>query len=112
MVAGRYRLETVLGRGGMAIVCRAFDERERCTVALKRLLASLDERHQSQQIELFAREYRTLAQLSHPSVIHVYEYGVDEAGPYYTMELLGGSDLAKLAPLPWREGSYAYCHGP
>ena len=102
MVDGRYRLEAVLGRGGMAIVCRAFDEVEEKTVALKQLLPTSNELQRSQQIELFAREYRTLAQLSHPSVIRVFAYGVDESGPYYTMELLGGSDLATLAPVSWR----------
>src|SRR4029077_14775381 len=52
--------------------------------------------------DLFAREYRTLAQLSHPSVIQVYAFGQSELGPFYTMEFLQGSDLDPLAPLPWR----------
>jgi len=39
------------------------------------------------------REYHTLEQLRHPRIIEVYDYGVDELGPYYTMELLDGADL-------------------
>ena len=39
---------------------------------------------------LFEREYHTLAQLTHPRIIEVYDYGLTDAGPYYTMELLDG----------------------
>ena len=44
-------------------------------------------------VALFEREYHTLAQLAHPRIIEVYDYGIDDAGPYYTMELLDGGDL-------------------
>ncbi|HMI91669.1 MAG TPA: hypothetical protein VK509_09925 [Polyangiales bacterium] len=50
---------------------------------------------------LFQREYHTLAELAHPNIIEVYDYGVDAGGPDYTMELLAGSDLQQLAPQPW-----------
>ena len=49
-------------------------------------------------VALFEREFHALAQLSHPRVIEVYDYGVDETGPYYTMELLDGGDLRARAP--------------
>ena len=52
---------------------------------------------------LFEREYHTLVRLKHPRIIEVYDYGLTEHGPYYTMELLDGSDLQQLAPLPYRE---------
>src|SRR5205085_1731189 len=53
---------------------------------------------------LFEREFHTLAQLQHPHVIAVYDYGLtSDAQPYYTMELLDGGDLVARAPLPWRE---------
>jgi type II secretory pathway predicted ATPase ExeA len=51
----------------------------------------------------FEREYHTLAQLDHPGVIKVYDYGVDDEGAYYTMELLQGEDLRKRDIMPWRE---------
>ena len=49
-------------------------------------------------VALFEREFHALAQLSHPRVIEVYDYGVDETGPYYTMELLDGGDLRAPSP--------------
>jgi hypothetical protein len=49
----------------------------------------------------FEREYALLAQLAHPRIIEVYDYGVDERSAYYTMELLEGADMAELAPLPY-----------
>jgi len=51
---------------------------------------------------LFEREFHLLAQLSHPRVIEVYDYGIEDGRPYYTMELLDGGDLRELSPLPWR----------
>src|SRR5262249_28078912 len=53
-------------------------------------------------VELFEREYHTLAQLAHPHIVRVYDYGIDTEGPFYTMELVDGGDLQQLAPLPWR----------
>ena len=50
---------------------------------------------------MFEREFHTLAGLKHPRIIEVYDYGVDERGAYYTMELLDGRDLRELAPLPY-----------
>jgi Protein kinase domain/AAA ATPase domain len=96
-VAGRYRIEAELGRGGVGAVYRALDEGSGQTVALK-LLTRTDARLAA----LFEREYETLAKLDHPRVISVYDYGIAENGQrYYTMELLGGQDLSALAPLPW-----------
>jgi hypothetical protein len=100
-VAGRYRIEGELARGGMAVVYRAHDEVEGRAVVLKRLRPELRER--SDVAQLFQREYHTLAQIRHPRIIEVYEYGVDQGGPYYTMELLDGQDLRELAPVPWAD---------
>ena len=101
-VGGRYRIEGVLGRGGMGTVFRAFDETDKREIALKRLTTGGD-RSAKHRVEMFSREYRTLAQLAHPSVIRVHEYGIADEGPYYTMELLAGSDLHALAPVGWRQ---------
>jgi tRNA A-37 threonylcarbamoyl transferase component Bud32 len=100
-VAGRYRIEGELARGGMAVVYRAHDEVEGRDVVLKRLRPELRDR--SDVAQLFQREYHTLAQIRHPRIIEVYEYGVDQGGPYYTMELLDGQDLRELAPVPWAD---------
>jgi hypothetical protein len=44
-----------------------------------------------------------LAGIDHPRILRVFEYGVDEVGPYYTMELVAGEDLHKRAPIDYRE---------
>ena len=94
---GRYRVESELARGAMGAVYRAFDTVTLREVALKRSL-STDPR----SLRMFEREYHTLVGLKHPRIIEVYDYGVDEAGAYYTMELLQGRDLGALAPLDYR----------
>jgi hypothetical protein len=103
VIGGRYRVQDVLGRGGAAVVYRVSDTVSGRDVALKRLVLSDDARLAKETSGLFEREFHTLAQLSHPSVIEVYDYGVDDAVPYYTMELLEGSDLREQSPMPWRE---------
>src|SRR5688572_9225906 len=99
----RYRVIAKLARGGLGTIYRAHDEVTGREVALKRLRTdSVAERHHQRVAIAFEREYFTLAQIAHPRVIQVYDYGVDAEGPYYTMELLGGTDLREKAPLPWR----------
>jgi tetratricopeptide (TPR) repeat protein len=100
-VAGRYAVEAELARGGMGRVYRARDLSTGAQVALKRLRGGA--RANSALLGLFEREYRTLRGLKHPRIIDVYEYGVDRGGAYYTMELLAGTDLAKLAPQPYQQ---------
>jgi serine/threonine-protein kinase len=103
--AGRYRVLGLLGEGGMGVVERVHDLVEDREVAQKRVLvhgnASPD--IQAQLIARLQREYYTLAELSHPNIIRVHDFGIDERGPYYTMELLEGGDLRRAAPMPWRE---------
>jgi serine/threonine protein kinase/tetratricopeptide (TPR) repeat protein len=124
VVAGRYRIESLLGRGGVGSVYRAFDTARAEAVALKRLelpavagsasttLGRTTQyteddlrrsmRRRGQLLSLFQREYQTLAQLAHPRIIEVYDYGLLEGRPYYTMQLLEGSDLGALGRVPWR----------
>jgi serine/threonine-protein kinase len=54
-------------------------------------------------VEAFEREYRVLSTLDHPRIIRVFDYGVDELGPYYTMELLAGRDMRKASPMAYRD---------
>ena len=90
-IAERYRIEQELGRGGMARVVRAIDERSGQAVALKQLLAVAEP--SATLRAMFEREYRTLATLSHPHIVRAFDYGFDGDGtPYYTMELLEGVD--------------------
>ncbi len=99
LAGGRYRIERTLGAGGMGAVYQVLDESTGQRLALKRLHPNCTTKH----AELFEREYQTLASLRHPRIVRVFEYGVDEAGAFYTMELLEGSDLSGRAPMAWRE---------
>jgi tetratricopeptide (TPR) repeat protein/tRNA A-37 threonylcarbamoyl transferase component Bud32 len=87
----------------MAIVQRVLDTETGRYVALKRLRASGTGSNRERIVRLFEREYLTLAQLAHPRVVEVYDYGHDSEGPYYTMELLDGGDLHGLAPVAWQK---------
>ena len=71
-------------------------------MAIKRLRTGEQKHRDEPATAHFEREYHTLVDLAHPSIIEVYDYGIDHEGPYYTMELLEGEDLRSLAPLPWQ----------
>jgi tetratricopeptide (TPR) repeat protein len=86
----------------MATVYEVLDVATDKRVALKRLHVQPDARKRRRTVELFEREFYTLSHLAHPRVVEAYDYGVDEIGPFYTMELLDGGELQQLAPLPWK----------
>ncbi|HMI91268.1 MAG TPA: serine/threonine protein kinase, partial [Polyangiales bacterium] len=88
-IAGRYVLEEELARGGMGRVYLARDLSSGTQLALKRLHGGGGPRLALQG--LFEREFQTLRSLKHPRIIRVYDYGVDQGGAYYTMELLPGT---------------------
>ncbi|MEU8798235.1 Stk1 family PASTA domain-containing Ser/Thr kinase [Spirillospora sp. NPDC048819] len=98
LLGGRYELETVIGRGGMAEVYRARDLRLDRIVAVKTLRSDLarDPTFQAR----FRREAQSAASLNHPSVIAVYDTGEDMIGdtsiPYIVMEYVDGSTLRDL----------------
>lgn len=94
VVAGRYRLGGVVGRGGMAEVRTAEDLRLGRSVAVKLLRTDLAE--QDGVRERFEDEARAAARLSHPNVVAVFDTGEHEGIPYIVMELLPGSSLADL----------------
>ncbi|MBZ4417064.1 serine/threonine-protein kinase [Myxococcus sp. RHSTA-1-4] len=90
-VIGPYRVLETLGSGGAGTVYRALDRRTNDEVALKLLSGgpALDAR----AARRLAREFETLADLSHPNVVKVFESGVHEGVPYLTMELIEGLTL-------------------
>ncbi|HEX4447824.1 MAG TPA: protein kinase [Polyangiaceae bacterium] len=108
-IGARYQVDGLLGRGGMATVYRVTDATTARRVALKQLALPHEPARRGEMVALFEREFHALAQLSHPRVIEVYDYGVGEMGPYYTMELLDGGDLRARAPLPWRQACTLLC---
>jgi eukaryotic-like serine/threonine-protein kinase len=91
LVAGRYRLERILGTGGMASVWLARDDRLGRAVAVKFLSDSLA--HDDSYLSRFRREARLAAGLSHPNLVKVYDFGEDER-PYLVMEYVEGGTLA------------------
>src|SRR5215207_941224 len=91
LVEGRYRLERILGTGGMASVWLARDERLGRPVAVKLLSDSLA--HDESYLSRFRREARLAAGLSHPNLVKVYDFGEDER-PYLVMEYVEGGTLA------------------
>jgi tetratricopeptide (TPR) repeat protein/tRNA A-37 threonylcarbamoyl transferase component Bud32 len=107
-IGGRYVVEDALGRGGMAAVYRVRDAKTGQRLALKRAWARDPVRARKRRA-LLEREFHTLAQLRHPRIIEVYDFGVDDDGPYYTMELLDGADLDKAGQLPWRKACALMC---
>ncbi|HMJ16710.1 MAG TPA: protein kinase, partial [Polyangiaceae bacterium] len=84
-----------------AAVYEAFDETRGLAVAIKRLRP--EGLHFQHAAPLFRQEYTTLAELAHPGIVRVYDYGLDEGVPYFVMELISGDSLRHLAPLAWRE---------
>ncbi|MBI3268778.1 MAG: protein kinase [Planctomycetes bacterium] len=88
---GRYRLESLLGRGGMGAVYRAFDPQLRRAVALKVMLGT--EAYTEEARQRFQREVRLAGRLHHPNIVPVYEAGEIDGKLYYTMELVAGEGL-------------------
>jgi serine/threonine-protein kinase len=94
LIAGRYRIIALLGRGGMGEVYRATDLTLGQSVALKFLpeQAAKDLR----LLERFHGEVRVARQVSHPNVCRVYDIGQAEGMPFISMEYIDGEDLASL----------------
>ncbi len=89
---GRYRLERIIGTGGMAIVWCATDQRLGRRVAIKVMADTLAA--DPAYVERFAREARTAAGLSHPHLVSVYDYAASASRPFLVMQLVEGGTLA------------------
>ena len=90
-LANRYRIEKPIGEGGMGMVFAAVDETLERRVAVKVIK---DQLHHGEGIARFQREARMAASLSHPHIVTVHDFGIDEMGsPYLVMELLEGRSL-------------------
>ena len=92
---GRYHLEDLLGRGGMAEVYRATDVELGRTVAIKKILPALAS--QPKFLERFLREARVVAALEHPNILPVYDFGEHDGTPYLVMPYVEGGSLARRA---------------
>ncbi|GAA3126129.1 serine/threonine-protein kinase [Streptomyces rectiviolaceus] len=109
VIAGRYRLDVRLGRGGMGVVWQATDQFLGRRVAVKELVLddTLSDSDAMQQSERTLREARAAAQLRHPHIIVVHDVVVQSDHPYIVMELIEGGSLAgrisRSGPMSARE---------
>ncbi|MET0764721.1 MAG: Hsp70 family protein [Blastococcus sp.] len=92
-IAG-YRIESLIGRGGMAVVYRAEDTRLGRKVALKVLTPQLADSEQFRQ--RFIRESRLAASLDHPNIVPIYEAGEADGQLFIAMRYVVGRDLKGL----------------
>ncbi|MEV7343158.1 serine/threonine-protein kinase [Streptomyces sp. NPDC093544] len=97
VIAGRYRLEERIGRGGMGVVWRATDQLLGREVAVKEIAldTTLSADEARQQRDRTLREARAVAQLRHPHIIVVHDVVEDDERPYIVMELIEGGSLAE-----------------
>ena len=99
---GRYLIDRPIARGGMSTVYRCLDTRLDREVAAK----VMNERyvHDELFLDRFAREARAMAQLSHPNLVNVYDFGADGVDVFLIMELITGGTLRELlaerGPMP------------
>ncbi len=102
VLGGRYHLAELVGQGGMATIYRARDTKLGREVAIKVLRGEYGS--DVSFLARFQREAQAAAQLNHPNVVAVFDYGQDPVGPYIVMELVTGGDLAgalrERGPLP------------
>ncbi len=91
VVAGKYRLESPLARGGMGEIWTGRHITLDMRVAVK--LMDATQRETAEGWTRFEREARVIAQIKSPHVVQIYDYGVEIDTPYLVMELLQGEDL-------------------
>ena len=107
LLAGRYALSEVLGRGGMGVVWRATDLKLDRPVAVKEVTFALHLSDEERRLlrERTMREARTAARLDHPSVTSVYDVVEEDGRPWLVMEHVESCSLQQVldgqGPLPW-----------
>lgn len=106
LLAGRYRLESVVGRGGMGTVWRARDETLDREVAVKEVVlpAGLSDEERENRHRRTLREARASARLNHPGVVTVHDVVDEDDRPWIVMELVRARSLQEIVdedgPLP------------
>src|SRR3954447_17807025 len=91
---GAYRIERLLGRGGMGEVYLAYDERLERRVALKRIRA--DSSSDPRLRQRFRREARAAARLSHPAIVQIHDILEDGSGDCIVLEYVDGRTLSSV----------------
>ncbi|MGD2155352.1 MAG: protein kinase [Anaerolineales bacterium] len=99
-----YRIETLLGKGGMARVYRALDERLNRYVALKVIEKPF--RADADYVTRFEREARAIARLEHEHIVRLYRFGQAEGLMYIAMQFIDGINLEKIMDLYRADGEF------
>lgn len=103
---GDYRLEEVIGRGGMGVVYRAEQISLKRVVAIKMIRENRPETSENRQ--RFFAEAEANARLEHPGIVQVFEVSEYKGHPYFSMQYVRGQTLAeklKQGPLPQRQAA-------
>ncbi|MGB9889801.1 MAG: serine/threonine-protein kinase, partial [Anaerolineae bacterium] len=106
VLQNRYRIDALLGHGGMGAVYKAWDSRLQVYVAVKEMIPQpgLDPQMLSRLRQQFRQEATILARLSHPNLVRVSDYFEEGGNAYLVMEFVEGESLANLiaarGPLP------------
>ncbi|PYQ29783.1 MAG: hypothetical protein DMF56_08625 [Acidobacteria bacterium] len=95
LFANRYKIEQIIGRGGMGVVYKANDTQLDETVAIKTLPGDVMSRS-PEDLERFKREIRLARKITHRNVLRTYDYGESEGVYFISMEFVRGYTLAEL----------------
>ena len=94
LLNNRYRLEKLLGKGGMAVVFQARDLMLERTIAIKILREDFSRSPAFQ--ERFRQEAKAAANLSHPNIVTIHDFGLDNERLFIVMEYMPGKDLKEI----------------
>ena len=94
MIASRYELIEILGRGGVGVVYRARDRELNEMIAIKLLAGPSSS--DPLEVERFKREIVTARRITHPNVIRIHDFGMSGSEAFISMEILPGGTLADL----------------
>ena len=92
-IKDRYEIVEILGEGGMAFVYKAKDRQLQRIVAIKTLKPNYV--NQKKFVERFRREAQTAANLNHPNIVQIFDWGIEEE-PYFVMEYIEGNTLTSV----------------
>lgn len=91
ILGGRYKIEAIVGEGGMSVVMKAYDAQKMREVTIK--LLSLKNSGDQNAVERFTNEAKAVALLSHPNIVTVYDVSLEGASKYIVMEYISGITL-------------------
>ena len=93
IIKDRYKILELLGEGGMAFVYKAEDRQLKRTVAIKTLKPNYVQ--QETFVERFKREAQTVANLNHPNIVQIFDWGIEDE-PFFVMEYIEGNTLTSI----------------